>query len=449
MTTRIVNKSSTLLSGTSKENSPKDLQNPENRCILDSDLEMENQMENLVPREDVSKFVLDNKLYNIQKLSNMSIFGTLCNYFNALTDGSFVYVPFNGGSTTITRKTLSDTNKNKKETIVFDTPNPSNNYADLAIRFSKDSTYFIKMSRVDTFHLIQFDGHLLTFDEGSISHKNYILFYSVNPKETDKLLIMSTYVYKRLTDLNYDNHFKMFDIKYLDKVKQKLGINDNMMMLLDIDKGCDLTDEELMNAEIKRGSIVSYMEMIAKLKENAREEGKSVIVYKRTHQGRQYSAYNMKTGQIIQFRDCHARNNFFERELNCKLADNKVINRNTNNMDDIINGKKVKSYKVNILDNGWIILNHYSNLNHLLYAVRTFIAEVTEKSKRLANRIARIMKDMKETCIEVIERTKEEMTKIKRNLMQTVRYFTSLRWFLYMTERDFPDVRKYRQEMIC
>lgn len=430
MTNRIVNTSSTLNSDV------KD--NPENYPRIDS-----------TAKQDISKHSMDNKLNNTIKVSCSSILGTICNFFNAYTDDSFLYVPFRKTTQTITKRNESwKEEKYRQEIIQLHAPNPSNNYAEICIRFSENISYFIKICRIDTLHAIPFDGHLLTFAEGSISPNNFFVFYSVNPKETNKLLIISSQEYYMFSMHNGEgkSHFRLFDIDDLDRVKEKLGLNDNMIKLLNIEESIDsLNDNQLLNIEHKRESIIKYIEMILKMKE-AHNGG---IVHQRTHFGEQYTAINLISGTVIQLRDCHARNEFFKNQIHRSLPSNSVIRRNTDIMQQVIRGEKVDSYKVNIYDDGWVILAHYTDIDALLTAVKVLLQRLSEKSKRLAKRISAIMEKAGKDCILLIETIKKEVSNIRKNIRKKVKYFVSLKWYCYMISTDFPNLKDYRKQLIC
>ena len=145
----------------------------------------------------------------------------------------------------------------------------------------------------------------------------------------------------------------------------------------------------------------------------------------RTHYGNQYSAFNIISGEIRQFRDTIARNNFFE-SIGIKLADNHNIIKNCKNMTKIVNNEEIESYRTNIHESGWIICEYIADTIELINYVQKLITIVKEKSKRLNERIKTILSMAKQNFILLTNTILQNVKKVKNEFRDTINYFRPL-----------------------
>ena len=145
----------------------------------------------------------------------------------------------------------------------------------------------------------------------------------------------------------------------------------------------------------------------------------------RTHHGNQYSAFNIVSGEIRQFRDAIARNNFFE-SIGIKLADNHNVIKNCKNMTKIVNEEEVETYRTNISDDGWIICEYMADTVELINYIQTLISILNKKSKRLANRIKNILSSAKQNVILLTETIIKNVQKIKNDFKEKIVYYRPL-----------------------
>ena len=335
----------------------------------------------------MEKTKFDNKLFNIDFLLKENVFKNLCFITNCITDTSIAYIPWFNFTTTI-KNSL-----NKEEDVCFLAPCVENNYADLS--FINNGKYInVKTCRVKTLDAICMDGNILTYSKDTINDSNFIVFYSINPLETDKILIMTTRIYDFLVSNNNNEHIRYFNMKDVNKIKKTFHFSDRQLKVVDISKELEISEDYETNMNRKRASCLSTVYKI-KL---SKKKSKKPIYNMKTHYGHQYSAFNIINGQIRQFRDTIARNNFFN-SIGVKLADNHNIIKNCKNMTKIVNGEQVESYRSNVLENGWIICEYIADTVELIKFVQKLILILKEKSKRLAERIKNILSQCKENFI--------------------------------------------------
>lgn len=333
------------------------------------------------------KIKFDNKLFNIDFLLKEKVFNIICLLTNFTSDTSIAYIPWFNCTTTI--KNSLD----KEEDVCFLAPCIENNYADLS--FINNGKYTnVKACRVKTLNAIPMDGNILTYAKDTISDSNFIVFYSINPTETNKILIITTNIYNFLVSNNNNEHIRYFNIKDVNKIKKAFNFSDRQLQIFDISKEINLSEDCKININKKRASCLSTVYKMKLVKKN----NKKPINNAKTHYGNQYSAFNLISGEIRQFRDTIARNNFFN-SIDVKLADNHNVIKNCKNMTKIVNGEQVDSYRSNILENGWVICEYIADTIELVKFVQKLICILKEKSKRLAKRVEEILSKCKENFI--------------------------------------------------
>lgn len=363
---------------------------------------------------DISKLQLNNKLYNIELLLKKEVFKTLCVISNSITDTSIAYVPWFNHISTI------EISKDKFKDVCFLAPCVENNYADLS--FINNEKYFnIKACRIKTFNAIPMDGNILTYAKDTISDSNFILFYSINPKESNKVIIMTTRIYNFLVSHNNDKHILYFNAENINKIKKAFNISDNQLNFIDLSKEIILDEPYEKNINIKR---ISCLKTVYKMKE-IKNKSKKLNYNIRTHFGHQYSAFNITTGEIRQFRDAMARNNFFK-SIGIKLADNHNIIKNCKNMTKIVNEETVESYRTNIHESGWVICEYIADTIELINYIQKLIIILNKKSKRLAERIKKILKMTKQNFTLLTNTILKNIEKIKNKFRSAINYFRPL-----------------------
>ena len=363
---------------------------------------------------DISKLQLNNKMYNIEFLLKKEVFKNLCLVSNSITDTSIAYIPWFNYVSTI------EVSKNNFKDVCFLAPCAENNYADLS--FINNNMYInVKACRIKTFNAIPMDGNILTYAKNTISDSNFIVFYSINPLESDKIIIMTTNVYNFLVSHNNDKHILYFNAENINKIKKAFNFSDNQINCIDLTKDIILDESYEKNINIKR---VSCTKTVYKMKE-MKNKSKKLNYNIRTHYGHQYSAFNIISGEIRQFRDTIARNNFFE-SIGIKLADNHNIIKNCKNMTKIINNEEVESYRTNIHESGWVICEYIADTIELINYVQKLITIVKEKSKRLNERIKMILSMAKQNFILLTNTILQNVQKIKNKFRNTINYFRPL-----------------------
>lgn len=353
-------------------------------------------------------------MYNIEFLLRKEIFKNLCMISDSITDTSIAYVPWFNHVSTI------EISKNEFKDICFLAPCAENNYADLS--FVTNEKYInIKACRIKTFNTIPMNGNILTYSKGTISDSNFIVFYSINPTESDKIVIMTTNIYNFLVSHNNDKHILYFNAENIYKIKKAFNLSDKQLNMIDLSKKIILDKSYEKNINIKR---VSCLKTVYKMKE-MKSKSKKLNYNIRTHHGNQYSAFNIINGEIRQFRDAIARNNFFE-SIGIKLADNHNIIKNCKNMTKIVNDEKVESYRTNIHESGWVICEYIANTVELINYIQKLITIVREKSKRLNERIEKILSSAKQNFILLTNTILQNILKVKNEFRDSICYFRPL-----------------------
>lgn len=363
---------------------------------------------------DISKLQLNNKLYNIEFLLKKEVFKNLCMISNSITDTSIAYIPWFNYVSTI------EISKNNFKDVCFLAPCAENNYADLSF-INNDKYINIKACRIKTFNAIPMDGNILTYAKNTISDSNFIIFYSINPLESDKIVIMTTNIYNFLVSHNNDKHILYFNANDINKIKKAFKFSNNQLNVIDLSKEIIMEESYEKNINIK---LASCLKTVYKMKD-MKNKSKKLNYNIRTHFGHQYSAFNLISGEIRQFRDAVARNNFFE-SIGIKLADNHNIIKNCKNMTKIVNGELVESYRTNIHESGWIICEYIADTIELINYIQKLIMIVKEKSKKLNERIKKILYSSKENFIILTNSIIQNIRKIKINFRKNINYFRPL-----------------------
>lgn len=363
---------------------------------------------------DISKLQLNNKLYNIEFLLKEQVFKNICKVSNSITDTSVAYVPWFNYVSTI------EISKNNFKDVCFLAPCAENNYADLSF-INNDKYINIKACRIKTFNAIPMDGNILTYAKNTISDSNFIIFYSINPTESNKIVIMTTNIYNFLVSHNNDKHILYFNAENINKIKKAFNFSNSQLNFIDLSDEIIIGESYEKNINIKR---VSCLKTVYKMKE-MKNKSKKLNYNIRTHFGHQYSAFNLISGEIRQFRDTIARNNFFE-SIGIKLADNHNIIKNCKNMTKIVNNENVESYRTNIHESGWIICEYIADTIELINYVQKLIIIVKEKSKRLNERIKKILSTTKRNFILLTNTIIQNVQKIKNNFRENINYFRPL-----------------------
>lgn len=365
---------------------------------------------------DVSKIQLNNKLNNIEFLIKPTVFKNLMKLTNCCTDTSIAYIPC---VDYITSFNLSDT---ECKNFHFYAPCRENNYADLSFINSENKYFNIKACRVKSLNCINLDGNLLTYADDTINDNNFFVFYSIHPSELNKIVIMSTKIYDFLTSYNNDEHILYFNYKYINKIKKAFNFSDSEISIIDLSEKINFDNSEEINFKIKQSYCLKTLNGLKKSQCN-----KNYNV--RTHYGYQYTAFNITNGQIRQFRDAIARNNFFKSQ-NINLNNHNII-RNCKNMDSIVNNDS-SSYKINLLNNGWIICNYIPNPLDLLKFIQNLIIKIKINSVRIFNKIKKILLKNKTKIVFLINLLKNKIKKSFLKIKNNICYFRPLSLLNYV-----------------
>ena len=351
--------------------------------------------------QDISKMPLNNKNTNINFLMKPSIFEHLMNIASATTDTSKAYIPLADYKHFYTDK------NNHIQEIEYQSPNQTNNYSDLSVIINKDKQIHFKACRVKTLSAINMMGNVITWNEQAISENHYIVFYSINPNDMGKILVMTTQMYADFFVSNNDNiNIKYFNAYNTDKIKEKMKFNDKAISFIDYSVPTDLDDISIENI------VHKYYYCYKSLLEH--NDNPKMLLKLRTHYGNQYTAYNFKTKEIVNFRDCIARNNFFKLK-GIKLANNNVINRNCDNMNKLVNGDELEKYQVNVLENsGWIIMNYIPNEEDVYYFVQTLIHKLIIFSKKWKKRLSEYVRKIDDLINDILRKLSEFKNKVHK-----------------------------------
>jgi hypothetical protein len=383
--------------------------------------------------KDVSKIKgLDNKFGNINFLLKSDVFEKLAVLFDCTSDNTYCYVP------SIDYK-FSKTDKNGNELYYeYTSPNEDNNFADLVFDYNSNSKrpISVKCSRVKTLHTINVDGRHLSFSEKSISNDNYILFYSIYPDEVDKVLIMNTKTYYDVfLKNNYDEHFKLFDINYTDKLKSALNLTDKDLKLIDLSQETKINKVSKTNIELKRK--FTYYSFINSYK----RDKKKTIYHKKTHYGKEYIAVNIKTNQTVHFRDSVSRNNFMIMN-DIPLSDNHNIIKNCNCMDNIVNGNSVESCRTNIHENGWVIMNYHADLD-IEHYIKTLFRNLKKISKIWKSRIEKLLCSIGKTIETLFNNFTEKLSTLMKKYKKQNNSYKPLHLWNFMITNEFFKIIDY------
>lgn len=372
-------------------------------------------------KTDISNLKLNNKLYNIEFLLKENVFKHICNITKMYSDTSVAYIPWFNQDASVEIK-------NKVQDFHFSAPCRNNNYADLS--FIINNKYInVKACRIKTFEAISMDGNILTYEKDTINDSNFIVFYSINPLESDKILIMTTNVYNFLVSNNSDEHIRFFNVKYVEKLKKAFNFTDSQLNFINYSENFSLEECYEKNISIKRSFCIKTLYKMKYAKKNSKKLNYNV----RTHFGKQYSAFNLISGEIRQFRDAIARNNFFS-SIGVKLSDNHNIIKNCKSMSKIVNGEDVDSYRTNILENGWVICEYIADHVKLVKFVETLILILNSKSKKLADRIKKILSKSKKKIIVLTNKIIKSVQKLKFNLKDKLVYYRPFQQLEYITK---------------
>ena len=368
---------------------------------------------------DISKIQLDNKMHNVEFLLKSSIFKILAQSCYSITDMSQAYVPW-----------ISN------ESSPYVQPCAENNYADLSF-INCGEYYNIKACRIKTFKAIPMDGNILTYAENTINHRNFIVFYSINPNEANKIFLIDTDTYNFLTSRNSLSKIRYFDVDNLERLRQNFGLKKEWISFIDYTQENMMEDAYEKNVEIKRIHCLNTLIKMQKYKESNNNK----IIWHKTHYGKQYSAYNIITKEIRQFRDCQARNNFFK-SIGIKLPNNHIITRNCKNMNRIITEKKSDSYKINLHD-GWVIMDYIPSHEKLIDCVKELIITVYNKSKRVAEKIKNFMSKCKENFVFMTNTATIRIRKMKNRLKKNLEYIRPLSLYNFITKSENVNMNLY------
>ncbi len=385
---------------------------------------------------EISKLKINNKLKNVQFLLKKEVFERMCVMSDSCSDLSMAYVPWMGKIATIKK---SD---GKKEDVCFLEPCAENNYADISF-FDGTKYKNFKACRVRTLESVSMDGSLLTYSKGTISDSNFFVFYSVIPSEMGKILIMTAKTYEFLTSNNFDKHVRMFNINDVDKVKKAFNLSDRQMISIDFSKEFTMREDERKNASDKRNACLKTLALMKKIDE------RKPCPNLRTHYGLQYSAFNLMSGEIRQFRDAVARNNFFD-SLNTKLSDNHNILLNCKNMRKIVDGDKVESFRANIFENGWVVCEYIADIVELAKFVKSLVMKLLEKSKRTAKKLRDIFSKAKKNFFNIVNKIIDTTIKMKFNLRKKFSFARTMKLLeSVVDEKSHPLNFKLKFNNLC
>ena len=379
--------------------------------------------------QDISTKKLNNKNYNINFLMKPSVFEYLMYITDSYTDTTKAYIP----SKEYEHFYIGEDKQVHK--IKYQSPNQENNYSDLSIIIDENRQIHFKACRVKSLSAISMNGTLISWNINAINDNTYLVFYSLNPSDMGKIVIMTTQLYSDFFVTNNDNlnirYFNGYDIPIL---KEKIHINDKFLMMIDYSVPSPLNDFELQNV------IEKYYYCYKSLKKH--NENPHYFLKQRTHYGYQYTAYNFKTNEMVSFRDCVARNNFFESK-GIDLANNHVINRNCNHMDKVVNGDELNRYQVNIFEkSGWIIMNYISNEEEVYSYVQVLLHKLVIFSKRWKARLCEYIRKIDD----MIEKAIYKLQKFRNKIRSFFKCFRPITLYNYITKTDYVNLNIYWKE---
>ena len=376
--------------------------------------------------KDISKLKINNKLKNLNFITKYNVFSHLLFHVNAITDISKAYIPIKYNKASIIN---SD---GKSEVFEFLPSNESNNYADLIIR-NGYLNYSFKVVRVKSLSAIPMDGSHITWNISGINDNTFLVFYSINPNDMGKILLMSTKIYADVfVNYNYANSY-YFDSNKTELYKDKLKISDKSLKLIDYSK--DIDSEYTMNVNIKYNACIKTL--------NELNKNSSALIYKKTHFGKRYTAYNFKSGKLLHFRDCNARNNYFNWNTKIKLTDNHNINRNCKNQDLLVSGNNIDKFRMNIFENdGWIIMSYIPNIENIKDYIQTLFNKLITLSVKWKNRLKNIIKNINE----LLKKSHENLKKFKEKIKDSVNYFRPLHLLNYITCTNNVTIDNYYKQ---
>ena len=376
--------------------------------------------------QDISKMTLNNKNNNINFLMKPFVFEHLMYLTDSYTDTTKAYIP-----STEYEHHYIDENKNLHK-INYQSPNQENNYSDLSIIVNEDRQIHFKACRVKSLSAISMNGNLITWNDKAINNDTYIVFYSLNPNDMGKIVVMTTELYSDFFVTNNDNlNIKYFNAYNIPKLKEKLHFNDKSLSLITYSEPTPLNDFELDNV------IKKYYHCYKSLQEH--NENPRFLLKRKTHFGNQYTAYNFKTNEIVSFRDCIARNNFFKLK-GINLANNHAINRNCNHMDKVVNGDELDKYQMNIFEkSGWIIMNYISNEEEIYYYVQTLLHKLMIYSNKWKTRLYQYIKKIDDMISNILYKLQEFRNKIH----SFFKCFRPISLYDYVTKTDNFNLNNY------
>ena len=388
--------------------------------------DIKNSIDVINSNSDISRLKINNKLKNLNFITKYNVFSHLLNFVGATTDTSKAYIPIKYNKTVITN---SD---GKSEIFEFLPPDESNNYADLIVKNGFINFNF-KTIRVKSLTAIPMDGSHITWDICGINNDNYLVFYSINPNDVGNIIIMSTKTYVN-TFVKNNNKIGAYYLNgyNLDKYKTKLHLSDRELLFIDYSKEIVLPNGGNTNINIK---YQACYKTVMELNKNPLS-----LTNKKTHFGKKYTVYNFKNGNILVFRDCYARNNFFKWNTKIQLADNHNINRNCKNQDLLVNGDDVDKYRMNIFENdGWIIMNYIPNIEQIKEYVQTLFHKLVAFSVTWKNRLQNLLKSIDNLLENSYQKFKDFNEKMKKH----INYFRPLHLLNYVTCTNNVDINNY------
>lgn len=369
----------------------------------------------LNPNADISRQVINNKIKNINFLTKDYVFTNIMTFINALSDRTLAYIPVKQRDTEI-----DDDSNGKKTKIHFSEPSEENNYADLAVQIPKYKEFYFKAVRVKSFSLINIDGSHITWNENAINDNTFLVFYSTNPNELGKMIILSTLAYTDLMKFNNRTSVSCLDINKVHALREVLLINKERFDVIDYTQKPDIALSELISKNLKLFACNASKEMI--------NENPLLFMNKRTHFGKHYIAYNLYNGQKVVLRDCNARNNFCS-YVGIKLPDNHDVLRNCKVQNKIVKGEEVESCQTNIYsDSGWIITSYIQNDKEFKNYISVLINELISRSTMWKNKLLPYLDKIMYTLNKVFDKILE----IKENLKDKLHYFRPLHLLDYI-----------------
>lgn len=376
----------------------------------------------LNPRKDISHQRINNKLKNVNFGLKYRVFVNLMKHINAVTDNSFAYIPIKYYETPI-----MNSQGKLSYTMSFLAPSEENNYADLIVNHYFKNIGF-KFVRTKSLESIELDGSHVTWNPSAMNDNNYLVFYSTNPNEMGRIIIITTKIYETLVM----NKARILNYNKIHEIKNKLMLTDKQLKLINYEDEFNLSENHLININLKHQACM----------ETLNEINKNQLFYmkKKTHYGNKYIAYNINDGRKIIFRDCISRNNFFNFYTDLKLANNRSISRNIKNQDSVVNGDELKKYQMNIFENeGWIITKYIPNDEEFKSYVQTLLHSLVILSSHWKRRLKKLLKKIDE----VITCMTDKLTAIKNKLKDKICYFRPLNLLNYITCTDNTNMNKY------